>query len=75
MRFEICAVVGVDNDWQKIEQYDIAEILRPGQNRIFVQARNLAGPAGLLVDLSVALTDGFKANVVSDDSWQGSSQK
>ena len=47
-------LVGVDENLTTIEQYDVASILKKGENAIFVRARYMSkGPAGLVVHLKL----------------------
>lgn len=69
-------LVGVDEDWQQIERYEVSSILKAGENDLFVQARNLsAGPAGLLATLEMQFADKTQSIIATDDTWLASLQK
>jgi len=69
-------LVGVNEHWQDIERFEIANVLQTGTNSIFVRSRNLSeGPAGMMFDLEMTRENGDKVNVVSDDTWEASIQK
>ena len=51
---------------------DVSRVLQPGPNQISFVARNVSGPAGLLVRLEVTLADGRSETLVSDVSWETS---
>ena len=34
-------LVGVDENWKDIEQYDVSSVLKEGENSIFIQGRNM----------------------------------
>ena len=67
-------LVGVDADWNSIEQYDVRELLKVGENELLIVARNLQGPAGLWLSLDIAFTNGPAIRVSSDASWQARMQ-
>lgn len=68
-------LLGVDDNWQHIEQYDVTSLLKSGTNQFFIRGRNLDGPAGLLVHLDVTLKNSRQIEIVSDDTWDASVQK
>ncbi len=69
-------LVGVDEDWQQVERYEVSSILKPGENDLFVQARNLsAGPAGLLATLELQFADNSESVISTDETWLASLQK
>jgi len=68
--------VARDKDWQTVEVVPLTEHLREGENRIVVIARNAgAGPnaAGLFFEGCVKFAEARKQRIVSDGSWQFSS--
>ncbi len=67
-------LVGVDENWQFVDQYDVTSILKQGENQIFVRARNMAkGPAGLMADLQLT-SSGKSTHISSDSTWEASIQ-
>ena len=69
-------LVGVDEHWQDIEQYDVTPALKKGSNELFVNARNLsAGSAGMWLKLTLQFADQSETIVASDDTWEVSLQK
>ncbi len=67
----------VDNSaWKRPHRYNVADLLVPGRNVVAVEAVNtLPGPAGLLAKLVVALGNGHRLVLASDDQWQYSTQE
>ncbi|MGB9876466.1 MAG: alpha-L-rhamnosidase N-terminal domain-containing protein [bacterium] len=63
-------LIGSDGRWEEAERYDVAKILRKGENIIAVEAYNGGGPGGLLCELEVELKSGKKLWIVSDKSWK-----
>lgn len=63
---------GTGNDaWRQIRQYDVTKLLRPGRNVVAVRAANTAaGPAGLLLALTVETAGAPPRTLVSDKSWK-----
>jgi alpha-L-rhamnosidase len=55
--------------WYTMQSVDLRRYLTCGRNVLAVEARNLQGPAGLLVEGSV-WTSGHKVEIVSDESWK-----
>ena len=67
-------LVGLGDNCQQLDRYDVTEILRDGENTIYVRCRNIDdGPAGLLVRLTVD-SDRGSQTVVSSDRWQAKVQ-
>lgn len=62
-------VVGSDGRWEDAERYEVGRLLRKGGNVIAVEASNVDGPAGLLVEMKVTLRSGKVVWILSDDSW------
>ena len=59
------------NAWQHAKRFDVAAMLAAGHNGIAIEAVNTAqGPAGLLVRLTVELTDGQKTEWITNPSWK-----
>ena len=59
------------NAWQHAKRFDVASLLAAGHNGIAIEAVNTApGPAGLLVRLTVELTDGQKTELITNPSWK-----
>jgi len=61
-------------DWKQPVAVDVTRTLRRGKNVLMVKARNVDGPAGLLLKLEVQLTDQRRLAVVTDGRWRVSSQ-
>ena len=67
-------LVGMGDDWEEQERYDVSELLKDGENTIYVRCRNTdAGPAGLLAQLSVESENGSQT-IVTDDRWEAKVQ-
>ena len=59
------------NAWQHAKRFDVAALLAAGHNGIAIEAVNTAqGAAGLLVRLTVELTDGQKTELITNPSWK-----
>ena len=63
------AKVGGSDDWMHLSTFEVADKLRPGRNVIAIQARNLDGPCGALVRLTVQAAEGASTTIVSDGDW------
>ncbi len=68
-------------EWQYYDEYDVSAALQSGDNVVAVHAYShggqhdgglgqLPGPGGLIVKLTVGLTDGSAVTVGADDSWR-----
>ncbi len=60
--------VASSDAWETPVVKDVTKFFQKGENVIAVQAKNRAGPAGLLVGLVVG--DKIRYGVVSDDTWR-----
>jgi len=67
-----------EDGWKTAERYDATPLLRAGENVIAVEAANLGGPGGLLVELmcegalpeAVVVSDGtFRMNAEAPENW------
>lgn len=52
--------------WSRAERYDVATLLRAGRNVLAVEAENLGGPAGLLLELEIPRDGGEPLRIPSD---------
>jgi putative heme-binding domain-containing protein len=57
------------DEWTKPVAADVASLLRAGENRIVVAARNAGGPAGLMLALDWELGPLGAGRLVSDAAW------
>ena len=67
--------LGAHATWQRAAVFPLGDLLRPGTNTLSIRAENRAAPveknpAGLIVFLTVALTNETQVVVVSDRSWR-----
>jgi len=59
-----------ESHWQRAERFDIASHLRAGENTIAIEAENMGGPAGLLVEtIVVPEEDAGFFSIDSDQQW------
>ena len=65
--------VGSDDAWQTLETYDIKPFLVPGKNRFLVKAKTKTWFAGLFVAGTVELSNGAALTLLSDSTWDCSS--
>ena len=65
--------VGADENWQTLETYDIKPFLVAGKNRLLVKARTKGWYGGVFVAGSVELANGTTVPILSDASWDCSS--
>ena len=64
--------IGQANNWYTPDTYDVTSILKPGDNLIAVEGKNIDGPCGLLASLTVMTADGAMTVINSDKSWMTS---
>ncbi|MEZ6072731.1 MAG: c-type cytochrome [Pirellulales bacterium] len=62
-----------DDDWSRPLGADVAAVLKKGPNVLAVEAKN-DGSAGLLLRLTIELADGSNQTIVTDPSWQVSTE-
>ena len=62
--------VGEDDDFAVAERYDVTHLLKPGGNLLAVQADNVDGPGGLLLEMCVRLLNGRMVQVKTDAGWK-----
>lgn len=67
--------VGKSSAWEKIEQVDVSQFLKSGENLIEIEAVNDPGtsnanPGGLLFALQANLPSGNRETLLSDEGWQ-----
>ncbi len=58
-----------NEDWNKPTTTDAKPILQAGINKVQVEAKNEGGTAGLVVSLEIALPDGSRRWLQTDNSW------
>ena len=64
------------NAWNRPKKFDVASLLSAGHNVIAIEAVNTApGAAGLIMRLSVELTDGQKAGLITSPAWKCTTQE
>jgi alpha-L-rhamnosidase len=61
--------VGAGQSWSVADRYDLARHLRAGRNVLALRARNVSGPAGLLVEGEITCGS-QKVKVRSDATWK-----
>jgi len=64
--------------WAELKRADVGKLLKPGENVIEVEAENAGdapNPAGLLVKLVIVPEAGDRMVVLSDNSWEASTEK
>lgn len=67
--------LGMSEDWSAPGHYDVLPHLKQGgRNVIAVEGRNQGGAAGMALQFRATLTGGKTLQVVSDGSWQCSSE-
>ncbi|MGE3805847.1 MAG: hypothetical protein AB7K24_14320, partial [Gemmataceae bacterium] len=64
--------IGTDGNWQSVEKYDVAALLRAGRNVLAIRAHNAGGPAGLIAWLHVVTDDKSDAVLGTDATWKWS---
>lgn len=62
-------LVVTNEDWNKPNDTDVRAGLQSGTNKVRVEATNEGGMAGLAVKLEVALPDGSKRRLETDQTW------
>lgn len=65
--------VGGDDKWITLDTYDIKPFLVAGKNRILIKARTTTWFAGLFVVGAIEEADGKTLTIISDRSWDCSS--
>lgn len=67
--------IGHADGWEKLHSFELAPLLRAGDNVLAIEAENTAAsPAGLIGKLVVSLDNGRELSVPVDASWKCSSQ-
>ncbi len=67
--------VAKSSDWQVPVNIDISESLQPGVNQLRVEAADAGGVRGFALCLDLTMPDGSQRRIVSDESWQASTDK
>ena len=64
--------VGSDPQWEEMEVYDVAALLKPGKNVLAVKGKNDdgPGPAGLVAQLTVTDAAGQRTTIETDGTWK-----
>lgn len=69
---------GIQETWQRAATFSVGALLKQGDNLLAVRAENRpapsSNPAGLIVRLSVVLSDGQQRVIVSDGSWRAADE-
>ncbi|MFO1492268.1 MAG: family 78 glycoside hydrolase catalytic domain [Kiritimatiellia bacterium] len=66
---------GTANRWEELHRFDLASLLRPGDNVIGIEAENpIPSPAGLVGRLVVTLDQGPEISVPVDATWKCSNR-
>ncbi|MDX1564905.1 MAG: hypothetical protein R3236_05835, partial [Phycisphaeraceae bacterium] len=63
--------IGSSSEWQSPNRVDVSKVLKPGENRLAVEATNEGNQGGFVAELKV----GKKAVLVTDKSWVASLKK
>ncbi|MCC6729544.1 MAG: hypothetical protein IT208_09435 [Chthonomonadales bacterium] len=61
-----------DSVWQTAERYEIAPLLRPGDNVVAVRARSMDGPGGLLAALCAGEGPAVRTLLATGGEWRAS---
>lgn len=64
---------GKNDNWRQPSEIDVTRLLQPGPNSLTLLARNAAGDAGILAQLEITFADGTQSTIVSDATWEASS--
>lgn len=62
--------VGHGNAWERVQEYNVAAILKTGINVIAVAARNDGGEAGLIADLALRDAQGPTTHLATSADWR-----
>ena len=57
-------------NWRNLRNIDLIDLVRRGENRIEIKAKNRSDAAGVLGWLSIDFEDGSQQRIVTDKSWQ-----
>ncbi|HEX6986135.1 MAG TPA: c-type cytochrome, partial [Planctomycetaceae bacterium] len=60
--------------WESPVREEVTKKLKPGENVILLRCRNEGGAAGVLAQLTLRYEDGSRQDVVTDGTWQASSE-
>lgn len=61
---------GQVDEWHHVREFDLAKLLKSGQNELVVHATNSAGPAGVLGSLHLISSSGETLNIGTDETWR-----
>jgi len=56
--------------WYDAELWDITHLVRPGENVLAIDARNVDGPGGLLCEVGIEYPSGRVETIASDADWR-----
>lgn len=62
--------VGADGDWYSTEKYDIAPLLKNGENIIEYTGKNYDGVGGLVLQGQIWFADGSTMDILTRPDWQ-----
>lgn len=62
--------IGQAGEWQRVLEYDVTAILRPGIHVIAVEAFNGTLYAGLILHLHMEFSDGKEIDIGTDKTWR-----
>ncbi|MCK5803448.1 MAG: hypothetical protein KAI66_11475 [Lentisphaeria bacterium] len=62
--------IGGSDSWTSTSAFDVRDYLVKGRNTIGVECRNVDGPAGLLLELSLFDNHGDRLVIASDSTWK-----
>lgn len=67
--------IGAHDNWAELRTYDVASALQGGRNVIAIEAKNEAGPCGVLLGLNLQFADGTTKEILSDEQWLASDKR
>lgn len=62
--------VGADGEWRNTEKYDIAPMLKPGENIIELTGKNYDGIGGVVLQGEIWFADGSSLDILTRQDWQ-----
>ncbi|MBE6367226.1 MAG: hypothetical protein E7052_04880 [Lentisphaerae bacterium] len=62
--------VGADGEWRNTEKYDIANLLKPGENIIEYTGKNYDGIGGVVLQGQIWFADGSSMDILTRPDWQ-----
>lgn len=61
--------------WRRLDEHNVARLLKRGINVIAVEADNSGGPGGFVGKLAITLPGGETLNVITDQYWSAALEK